>query len=187
MGKYVENLYKILFENDFEGVLENTSFKKAVLNVFWTSMFLFYAKYSSGKLLYGDTDVLVAFYNYIMIIFFYWLCSGFFFGYIAQIFCKESKIKELLKLTSYAMLPYIFIAPLEIMKNFSDTGYFFATKFEFLLFFWVIFLYASALAKTYGLKKSSAFSLIFFPIITLFFCVMWLIGTIFNLGYIYTV
>lgn len=187
MQKYIENLYKILFENDFEEVQENTTVLRAIFTILWTSLFLFLSKFNFHN---GTVTTLLfvsSMFGYLFSIYSFWLISALFFEFIAKIFDKSGKIRKLLMLSSYCLLPYIFFAPLESMKKFSDTGYFLGTKLELLLFFWVMFLYASALANTYGIKKSSSFLLVFLPSVAFVFGIIWLIGSIFNLSYIYSV
>lgn len=79
------------------------------------------------------------------------------------------------------------MAPFEILKNSSKIGYFLGTKLEILLLVWVIILYTKSLANTYNLSKSSSIMLVFIPTIAIGFAFIWLIGTCFNIGYIYTV
>jgi len=187
MQKYIENIYKILFEYNLDDVRENTTVLIAVGTIFWTSLFLFIAKFNfhGGN---GTTLLFVSsLFGYLFSIYFFWLISALFFEFIAKIFDKSGNIRNLLMLSSYCLLPYIFMAPLELMKKFSETGYFLGTKLELLLFFWVIFLYAAALEKTYKISKTSSFLLVLLPSVAFGFGFIWLIGSIFNLSYIYTV
>ncbi|MBQ2644376.1 YIP1 family protein [bacterium] len=187
MQKYIENLYKILFENNFDNVFEDTTVIKAILTILWTSLFLFISKFNFAN---GGSIIflfITTSFGYIFSIYFFWIVTGLFFEFVAKIFGKSGKIRKLLMLSSYCLLPYIFFAPLEIMKKFSDMGYFLGTKIEFLLFLWVIILYSKVLVKTYDLQKTSSYLLIFLPFVAFIFGFIWLIGSLFNLGYIYSV
>lgn len=187
MKNYIENLYKILFEFDFDGVKDATTMPIAVGTLTWTSLFLFLTK----NAIHGKGLAELKF--FFLLIFFVvgtlivWLFSAIFFELLAKIFSQSGKIRTLLTLTSYSLLPYIFFPCFELMKNFSNVGYFFGTKLQILLFLWVILIYAKALAKTYDLKKSSSILLVFIPLISYIFLAMWLIGTMFNVSYIYSV
>lgn len=187
MQKYIEDLYKVLFENNFDDVFENTTVLKAVGTILWSCLFLFVAKFNFHN--GGNTSLLfmTSMFGYLFSIYFFWIISAVFFEFIAKIFGKAGNIRKLLMLSSYCLLPYIFFAPFEMMKKFSDAGYFLGTKFELLLFLWVIVLYAKALAKTYDLQNTSSVMLVFVPSVAFGFGIIWLIGTIFNLGYIYSV
>ncbi len=187
MKNYIENLYKILFEFDFDGVKDATTMPIAVGTLTWTSLFLFLTKnaiHGKGLAELKFFFLLIFFVSGTLLV---WLFSAIFFELLAKIFSQSGKIRTLLTLTSYSLLPYIFFPCFELMKKFSDAGYFFGTKLQFLLFLWVIIIYAKALAKTYDLKKSSSILLVFIPLISYIFLAMWLIGTMFNVSYIYSV
>lgn len=187
MKNYAEILYKILFEFDFEGVREATTMPVAVATLMWTSLFLFFAKNSLKTGFGAEARFIFSMFFYLFGILLVWFLTAIFFEFIAKIFSKAGKVRTLLTLSSYSLLPYIFIAPFELIKKFSSVGYFLGTKLEILLFFWVIFIYAKALEKTYALEKASSYMLVFLPLISLFFAFIWLIGSAFNLGYIYSV
>ena len=187
MNKYIENLYKVLFENNFDDVKENTTILTAIGTICWTSLFLFFSKYHFSHGAFADLKLISSLILYLFSIYFFWFITALFFEFIAKVFGKAGNIRQLLMLSSYSLLPYIFMAPLEMMKKFSSTGYFWGTKFELLLFLWVIIIYASSLAKTYDLKKSSSYLLVFLPLVSFLFAFIWLIGSFFNLGYIYSV
>lgn len=187
MQKYVENLYKVLFENDFSEIKSNTTMFLAAGTLCLSSLFLFFSKQTIAGNLLSDAKIIAGLFGYLCAIFLFWLISALFFEFVAKIFGKSGKIRTLLVLSSFTFLPYIFMPPLELMKEFSSMGYFFGTRFEILLFLWVIFLYASALKETYDIEKTSSFMFIILPIISLFFAFIWLIGSCFNFGYIYSV
>lgn len=187
MKKYTENLYKIMFEFNFDGIAETLSLRDSVITLIVSSLFLFMAKHTFNT---GSESEFFFAASIIMTIFgilFVWFAAGVFFNFVASIFDKGQKLKPLLVLSGYSLLPYILIAPFELMKKFSDIGYFWGTKLEILLFFWVIIIYAHSLAKTYNLEKTLSYMFVFLPLVSLFFAFIWLIGSIFNLGYIYSV
>lgn len=187
MNKYCEKLYKILFEFDFSDVQSDSPIYKSMLTLIWTSLFLYIPNHNLPNDIGKEILYIGGIGIYLIGILFVWAISAMFFDFIARIFGKDGKIRYLLNYSAYTLLPYIFIAPFEMLKNSSKIGYFFGTKFELLLFFWVIVLYAKTLEKTYNLTKSSSFMLVFLPTIAIGFAVVWLIGTCFNIGYIYTV
>lgn len=187
MKDYISNLYKVLFEFDFSGIKDSTTMPRAVLTILWTSLFLFVVKNINLGGFWGDFKFLSGMIFYLIGMYFVWFFTAIFFEFVMKIFGKAGKIRTLLTLSSYCLLPYIFIAPFELMKKFSDLGYFFGTKFELLLFFWVILLYARSLKETYDIENSSSYMLVFLPFVTFVFSLMWVIGSIFNLGYIYNV
>ncbi len=188
MSKYGEQIYRVLFENDFREIKTGTRMHQAMGTLLWTSLFLFISKISAIKNTFS-TDIWFTIFllEYIGGIFIVWLLTALFFEYVMKILSKGGKLYTLLKLSAYTLLPYIFIAPFELLKKSSKMGYFWGTKLEILLFLWVIILYAKVLEDTYNLEKASSYMLIFLPVITLIFIFIWIIGSIFNLGYIYSV
>lgn len=187
MNKYFVNLYKILFELDFDGIKDFTTMPMAFGTLVWTSLFLFFSTNSLPHTGFEDVKYFFSMLIYIAGTAMVWFLTAIFFELLAKIFSQAGKIRMLLTLSAYSLLPYIFFPCVELMKRFSSVGYFFGTKIQLLLFLWVIIIYGRALAKTYDLKKSLAYLLVFIPTISCFFLVMWLIGTIFNLSYIYNV
>ena len=189
MNKYIGNLYKVLFEphTAFETLKNDTTMLIAIITILWTNIFPFLPKHSFGA---GFGGVIIYFSKLIftlVCVLIFWFAAAVFFEFTAKAFGKSGEIRTLLTLSSFSFLPYIFLPSLELIKKFSQTGYFWGTKLELLLFFWVIYLYSLALRKTYDLKKSSSFFLIFLPLAAVCFAFIWVIGSVFNLGYIYNV
>ena len=189
MNKYFENLYKVLFEPNtaFDNLKEDTPMSVAVMTVIWTNVFLYVAKHFVSGGFGSEFMYFVKLIFTVLFVLLFWFMTALFFEFTAKAYGKSGQLRTLLTLSAYSFLPYIFIAPCELFKKFSQTGYFWGTKIEILLFVWVIFLYALSLKKTYDLKKSSHFVLIFLPLASFVFSLMWLIGSAFNLGYIYSV
>lgn len=187
MEKYGENLYKILFEFDFSDISEDSPIYRGMLTLIWTSLFLYLPNHTLPNGLSEDLIYIGGIGVYLIGILFVWVMSAIFFDFIAKVFAKGGRVKNLLNLTAYTLLPYIFMPTFEILKNSSKIGYFLGTKLEILLLVWVIILYTKSLANTYNLSKSSSIMLVFIPSIAIGFAFIWLIGTFFNIGYIYTV
>lgn len=116
-----------------------------------------------------------------------WFLTALFFEYIAKIFDKGNKLQQLLFYTAFVPIPYIFFAPLNLVKQVGAIGYFLGTTLEFLLYFWIIFLYASALRATYKISISRSFMLIFLPFIASFFALYWLVGFVQKMWYIFSI
>ncbi len=114
-----------------------------------------------------------------------WFLTSLFFEYIAKIFDKGGNLEKLLFLTAFSPIPYIFFAPLNILKHIGEIGYVLASISEVLLYFWIIFLYALALRAVYNITISRAFMLIFIPFVSLFFAIYWLVCFISKIWYIF--
>lgn len=115
-----------------------------------------------------------------------WFLTALFFEYIAKIFNQGGNLSRLLFLTAFAPLPYMFYAPLNLLKDANTFGYFIAVLLEITIYFWVISLYALSLKATYKITLSRAFMLIFLPFIGSYFALYWLIGFITKIWYIFS-
>lgn len=116
-----------------------------------------------------------------------WFFTSLFFEYIAKIFNRDGNLEKLLFFTAFAPMPYIFFAPLNLIKNIGEIGYVIATIVEVLLYFWIIFLYALAIRAAYNITISRAFMLIFIPFLSLFFAIYWLVCFISKIWYIFSI
>lgn len=116
-----------------------------------------------------------------------WFFTSLFFEYIAKIFNRDGNLEKLLFFSAFAPVPYIFFAPLNLIKHIGEIGYVIATLVEVLLYFWIIFLYALALRAVYNITISRAFMLIFIPFLSLFFAIYWLVCFISKIWYIFSI
>jgi len=116
-----------------------------------------------------------------------WFLTALFFEYIAKIFDKGGELKKLLFYTAFAPIPYLFFAPLNLLKQIGGTGYIFAVLIETALYFWIITLYALSLRGTYNLTFSRSFMLIFLPFISSFFALYWLVCFFGKMWYIFSI
>lgn len=116
-----------------------------------------------------------------------WFLTALFFEYIARIFDRGKKLEKILFLTAFVPIPYIFFAPLNLVKQIGEIGYIFSTIIEFVLYFWIIFLYALALRAAYNITISRAFMLIFLPFIASIFAINWMVCFVSKLWYIFSI
>ena len=189
MRKYLDNIYNLIFDVDcaFEELKNQPKISQGLFTLIWVNIFLYTLKYIfSGNLLevIGYLFFLIC---YVFSVVFSWFLLGLFFEYIAKIFDRSGNLKKILFLSSFAVLPWIFLAPLELLKKSGDLGYFFGVLLELIIYFWAIFLYCKAIQYSYDLKLSRCFMLILLPFIATFFAFSWGIGFFTKLGYIFTV
>ena len=118
---------------------------------------------------------------------FLWFLTALFFEYIARIFDRGKKLEKILFLTAFVPIPYIFFAPLNLLKQIGEIGYIFATLIEFVLYFWIIFLYALALRAAYNITISRAFMLIFLPFVASVFAINWMVCFVSKFWYIFSI
>ena len=116
-----------------------------------------------------------------------WFITGLFFEYTAKIFEKDGNLSKLLFYTSFAPVPYIFFAPLNLLKSVGTFGYFLGAYCEFFLYLWIIFLYVLALKTVYKITLARSFMLIFLPFLATFFAFNWMVGFFTKIWYIFSI
>lgn len=187
--KFFENIYNVIFtpKTFFNSDQNVVSLRLAVGVVIFISAFtkitvsIFNADLHSNIWFYFSLvfDILSAL--------FLWFITGLFFEYIAKIFNQSGKLREILFYTAYAFIPYLFFAPLNLVKNIGAFGYLLGSTFGFLLYLWIIFLYVLILSSVYKITLSRAFMLILIPIASLFFSVYWIICFLIKVCYIFSI
>ncbi len=186
--EFFENIYKVIFnpKEFFEQKDMTVSVRLALATIILIAVI---NKFSFGifdgsvlkisfifSLIWGVISVVIL-----------WFLTALFFEYIAKIFNRDGNLEKLLFLTAFAPVPYMFFAPLNLIKNIGEIGYIIATLIEVLLYFLIIFLYALALRTVYNITISRAFMLIFIPFLSLFFAIYWLVCFISKIWYIFSI
>ncbi len=116
-----------------------------------------------------------------------WFLTALFFEYMAKIFDRGGNLKLLLFYTAFAPVPYIFYAPLNLIKKTGEIGYITAALIEVFLYLWIIGLYALSLRAVYKISISRAFMLIFLPFIASFFAFYQAVGFFTKMWYIFSI
>lgn len=182
--EYFENIYELIFTPfDFfkrEDIV--ISVRQSAITVAWVSLFSIIGQAIADKsfsLFFGASLIFQV--GFIIIA---WLLTGLFFEYIAKIYAKETGVPKILFYTSFAMIPYIFFAPLNVLKQSGEIGFTIGALLQMFIYCWIIFLYALAIKKTYDISIARAFMLIILPFIGTLFAIGWAIGFCVKLGYI---
>ncbi len=188
VNDFFENIYSVIFSPKafFEREDVTVSIRLAVVTVVFIALI--------NKLTLGIFDgsilslmfIFSLFYSIISTVFI-WFLTALFFEYIARIFDRGKKLEKILFLTAFVPVPYIFFAPLNLIKQIGEIGYIFATIIECVLYFWIIFLYALALRAVYNITISRAFMLIFLPFVASFFAINWMVCFVSKLWYIFSI
>lgn len=188
VNDFFENIYSVIFSPKafFEREDITVSIRLAVVTVVFIALI--------NKLTLGIFDgsilslmfIFSLFYSIISTVFI-WFLTALFFEYIARIFDRGKKLEKILFLTAFVPVPYIFFAPLNLIKQIGEIGYIFATIIECVLYFWIIFLYALALRAVYNITISRAFMLIFLPFVASFFAINWMVCFVSKLWYIFSI
>ena len=188
VNDFFENIYSVIFSPKafFEREDITISIRLAVVTVVFIALI--------NKLTLGIFDGSILSVMFILSLLgsiistvFIWFLTALFFEYIARIFDRGKKLEKILFLTAFVPIPYIFFAPLNLIKQIGEIGYILATIIEFVLYFWIIFLYALALKAAYNITISRAYMLIFLPFVASYFAVYWLVCFISKLWYIFSI
>ena len=188
VNDFFENIYSVIFSPKafFEREDITISIRLALVTVIFISLI--------NKITLGifDGSILNAMFilsllGSIISTVFLWFLTALFFEYIARVFDRGKKLEKILFLTAFVPIPYIFFAPLNLVKQIGEIGYIFATIIEFVLYFWIIFLYALALRAAYNITISRAFMLIFLPFVASIFAINWMVCFVSKLWYIFSI
>ena len=112
---------------------------------------------------------------------------GGFFNFLMKTFGKDGKMKQIMCALSYCAFPLVLFAPIQLLKQFGQTGYFFSVVFEACIYFWSIYLMAKSIEITYDLSFSRAVTVILLPVICSFISLFWLIEFISKMVYIFKI
>lgn len=186
--KYFENIYSVIFSPkaffEREDLTISTRLAAATVALVATIAKLTSAIFDGSIL---NPSFILGLIFSILGSLFLWFITALFFEYIAKIFTEEGNLAKILFYTSFAPVPYIFFAPLNLIKDAGTIGYFIGSYSEFFLYLWIIFLYALALKAVYKISLSRSFMLIFLPFFASFFALYWMIGFIMKICYIFSI
>ncbi len=185
---FFENIYSVIFSPQafFEREDITVSTRLALGTVIFISVLTKIALGLFDKSILSYTFIFGLIWHVIFTVII-WFLTALFFEYIAKIFDKGNNLKKLLYLTAFVPIPYIFYAPLNIMKKIGNIGYIFGSLIEFSLYLWIIILYAYSLRAVYKITLSRSFMLIFLPFIASFFAMHWTICFISKMWYIFSI
>ena len=184
---FFENIYSVIFSP--KAFFEREDLTVSVRLALATLILAVISKIASGIFdgsIYNIMFIFSIIWSIISTIFL-WFITALFFEYVAKIFDKGGNLQRILFYTAFAPIPYIFFAPLNLLKNFTSFGYLLAANIEFLLYLWIIFLYVLAIRAVYKISLSRSFMLIFLPFIASFFAIYWIICFCTKLWYIFSI
>lgn len=178
MNNIYDNIYDVLFSpiKAFENLLQNPPLRQAFTIVIAVSMIaplVNFESYSSllSAFLYGFKLFGAAFAGIVS-----WLFFASFVEMLASIFKQGGKIKEFLTLSGFALLPWMFITPLELLKSAGIFAAVLGVMFELIIWLWVTVLIFFATQKTYNLSFGRALILFVIPFFAGFLSFHWTIG-----------
>ena len=185
---FFENIYSVIFSP--KAFFERENIQISTRLAVCTVIFIATISNLAMGVLYGEIRNIVfifSIFGTIISTLIIWFLTALFFEYIAKIFDKGGQLEKLLFFTAFVPVPYILFAPLNLLKNSGDIGYILGVNLEFLLYLWIICLYAFSLRATYNLTLSRSFMLIFLPFIASFFAISWIIGFAQKMWYIFSI
>ncbi len=187
-NEFFENIYSVIFSP--KAFYENKDIKISIRVALGTILFISILIKLTSSIFDGSIITLTfwsSMFFHIIVTIFLWFFTALFFEYCAKIFYRENNLSKILFYTAFAPVPYIFYAPLNLVKQAGLLGYFLGSIVEFLLYFWIIFLYAYSLRAAYNISLSRSFMLIFLPFVSFFFAIYWAVCFFIKMGYIFSI
>ncbi|MBR6163028.1 hypothetical protein IKQ26_03935 [bacterium] len=183
--EYLENVFNLIFSpiKFFNGEEITVSTRQALGTVVLVSAFTVFGNGIADKSVF-EPFFPFTFFFIIIGIAILWFLTGLFIEFIAKIFSNENRLNKILFYTSFAMIPYIFFAPLDVLKKSGEMFYTVGVIAETLLYLWIIVLYAMAIKKAYQISIARAFMMLSLPFISVFFALTWAISFIAKMSYI---
>ncbi len=187
INDFFENIYNVIFSpKEFfnsENIITSTRLAAGTI-IFLSAFMTLITSVFTGEISYS---LLFTVPFSVLITLSMWFLTGLFFEYTAKIFDRGGKLKEILFFTAFAGIPFIFFAPLELVKKIGQIGYFFGASIEFLLYLWIIILYVLALRAVYKITLARSFMLIILPFIAEIFAIYWIMSFNNKVWYIFSV
>ena len=186
--EFFENIYSVIFSP--KAFYENKEVKISIRVALGTILFVALINKMAAGVLDGSIAMITFLSSLVWHLIFIsaiWFLTALFFEYTAKIFFKEGNFPKILFYTAFAPVPYIFFAPLNLIKQAGDFGYIVASLSEFAIFVWIVALYAYSIKTAYNISLSRAFMLIFLPFVSVFFFIYWSICFFIKMGYIFSV
>lgn len=187
MKDLLENIYKVIVSPTyaFEDIKKEGNLFGALVIVVFISFFLHVLRFEHTGNIINFGLCLFTLQFSIVFALFVWLITALFFEFLAKVFDKSGNLRAFLKLSAYALVPAIFIAPVSIIKTLGFAGYFFGVLGELLIYLWIVYLTLKALQISYNLKFSRVLFLIAVPFVSWFMLFFWLIGFFADMNYIF--
>ncbi len=170
MNNFAEIFYNILFHPviAFREFSYDKPYKLPLLLVFLISIFLLLLNEDS----FSFATLLVFFFQSFNLIV-YWLFFAFFVDLIAKMFNLAGNYSKLLTLTSLAFIPWIFLAPLKLLKNASFYTSDLAVTLLLGVWIWTISLQVLAISETYNIPRKNAIIILLIPFLGCILYFVW--------------
>lgn len=186
--EFFQNIYNVLFspKEFFEDENSNISIRLAVGLVIVMTVINKSADAIIDNTMSNWAYILSLIFGIIGSILF-WFLFGLFFEYIAKIFDRGGNLAKLLYLSAFAMVPAIFFAPLNLIKQAGELGYIISVILGGIFYIWIFILYALAVKNAYKITLARSFMLIFLPIISSILAIYQFVGFYHKMLYIFSI
>jgi hypothetical protein len=167
MKSFFENFYGTLFcpSKTFDEMAETPVFIQGLLTIIIISALKPMTDYSiqinSQEIAWLALKIFFSAFGAISL----WLLVAVLIQIAAKFFDRESKIKNILTLTAFSLLPQIFIAPIELLKNGGSGGYLLGVLLGIAVQIWTIYLLFLAVTKVYNVTTAKALALSTIPLL----------------------
>ena len=172
MNNIAEIFYDILFHpvQTFRKIPFDKPYKYPLLLVFLSSIFLLLLSEDSFEF-----ATMLSFVFKAVTLIIYWLFFAFFVDLMARMFNLEGHYSRLLTLTAFSFVPWIFLAPLKLLKNAGDYSSDIAVTLILCVWIWTIALQVLAISETYNIPRKNAIIIILIPFLGCILYFMWTI------------
>ena len=105
----------------------------------------------------------------------YWIFFAFFVDLMARMFNLDGNFSKLLTLTSLTFVPWIFIAPLKLLKNSHPALGEISIILLLGVWFWTVALQILAVSETYNIPRKNAIIILLLPFLGWILYFIWMI------------
>ena len=155
-----ETVYGILFHpvETFRNVFSDKPYKFPLGVVLFSALFLTML----GNDAFG-VGFLGVFFSKAVGLIVYWLFYAFFIDLMARMFNIKGRYSKLLTLMSFSFIPWMFLAPLKLLKGFSEWTSVIAVLLLLGVWLWTIALQMLAVSETYEIPRKNAIIILLIP------------------------
>lgn len=181
MSNFLQNFYDILINPDkaFDSLKEETPLLQSFLIVLFINILNPIINFEISKpifIIFGLTFNIV---NSAVCGIVNWFLISAFIGLMAWTFKQECKTKQLLTLSAFSLLPWIFIAPISLFKLGGIVGAVLYVILHLAIWIWTTILFIYAIMKSYNFPVEKAIMVSLIPLFGAIISFSW-IGSLFS-------
>jgi len=171
MNDFMQLIYGVLFcpTKTFRAFEEASGLKLPILVICIVSLFIY--AWEKTYLGFNFFDLFLT----MCTLLFSWLLFAFFVDLLAKIFRCESFYKKLLSATAYSFLPWIFLAPINLLKNSCDIFQGLGEILLLVVWIWTIALQVIAISEIYKIKKTYSILIFLLPFLGFIIYIAWVV------------